>query len=94
MQCVFDPQDKLHAYLPAPITPLVYSPSPSHTFLFSLQHQQDPVSLREFMQCVFDPQDKLDEIAIVFAWNYFALLSTAKLKELAPLYSETSVSCW
>lgn len=61
------------------------------THPFILKHQSDPVSLRDFMQCVFDPQEKLDEIAVVFAWNYFALLSAGKLTELAPLYSEASV---
>ena len=45
------------------------------------------------MQCVFDPQDKLDEIAVVFSYNYYAILSagTDRLPDLAPLYAETSV---
>ena len=65
------------------------SPCPSSP----LQYANDPVSVKSFMQCVFDPQDKLDEIAIVFAWNYYAILSAGaeRLKDLAPLYSESSV---
>jgi len=63
----------------------------SHAFI--LKHQSDPVSLRDFMQCVFDPQEKLDEIAVVFAFNYYALLSagTERLKDLAPLYADGSM---
>jgi len=63
------------------------------THPFITKYQYDPADLKAFMQCVFDPQDKLDEIAVVFAWNYYALLSAGndRLKDLAPLYSETSV---
>jgi hypothetical protein len=45
------------------------------------------------MQCCFDPQDKLDEIAVVFAWNFYAILSAGadRLKDLAPLYADESV---
>jgi hypothetical protein len=52
------------------------------------------VSLRSFMQCLYNPHDKLDEIGIVFAFNYYALLNagTQRVKDLAPLYSERSVS--
>ena len=56
------------------------------------QYQDDPADLKSYMQCMFDPHDKLDEIAIVFAWSYYALLSQGKLRDLAPLYSESSVS--
>lgn len=60
---------------------------------FIRKYERDPVSLKEFMQCAFDPQDKLDEIAVVFAYNYYALLSAGKerLDDLAPLYSEESL---
>lgn len=60
-----------------------------------LQYDEDPTAdLKQYMQRVFDPHDKLDEIAIVFAWNYYALLSAGgeRLRDLAPLYSESSVS--
>lgn len=57
------------------------------------QYAADPVSLKAFMQCAFNPHDKLDEIAIVFAFNYYALLNAGvqRLRDLAPLYSPKSV---
>ncbi|KAL6760254.1 mitogen-activated protein kinase [Haematococcus lacustris] len=61
---------------------------------FIKQYESDKSSdLKAFMQCVFDPHDKLDEIAVVFAWNYYALLSAGpdRLRDLAPLYSDNSV---
>lgn len=63
----------------------------SHPYIS--KYASDRVDLRTYMQCVFDPHDKLDEIAVVFAWNYYALLSAGldRLKDLAPLYSDTSV---
>eukprot|EP00983_Pelagomonas_calceolata_P108175 1159427-Pelagomonas_calceolata.AAC.6 len=32
-------------------------------------------ALKAYMHRVFDPHDKLDEITIIFTWNYYALLS-------------------
>ncbi|GLC41062.1 hypothetical protein PLESTB_000947600 [Pleodorina starrii] len=66
----------------------------SHPFI--AKYASDPVSLKSFMQCVFNPHDKLDEIAIVFAHNYYALLNAglARLRDLAPLYSEKSNLCY
>lgn len=63
----------------------------SHPYI--TKYAQDRVDLKSYMQCVFDPHDKLDEIAVVFAWNYYALLSAGldRLKDLAPLYSDSSV---
>ncbi|GAX73570.1 hypothetical protein CEUSTIGMA_g1021.t1 [Chlamydomonas eustigma] len=60
---------------------------------FIRKYENDPVSVKEFMQCCFDPQDKLDEIAVVFAWNFYAILSAGaeRLKDLAPLYADGSV---
>lgn len=45
------------------------------------------------MQCAFNPHDKLDEISIVFAYNYYGLLSggAERLKDLEPLYTGQSV---
>lgn len=62
----------------------------SHPFI--TMYARDPVSLKQFMQCMSDPQDKLDEIAVVFAWNYYAILSSGpqKLPDLAPLYGDNS----
>nr|BCL66198.1 serine/threonine-protein kinase [Volvox reticuliferus]BCL66266.1 serine/threonine-protein kinase [Volvox reticuliferus] len=59
---------------------------------FITKYASDPVSLKSFMQCVFNPHDKLDEIAIVFAHNYYALLNAGvgRLRDLAPLYSTES----
>lgn len=59
-----------------------------------VQYQNDPVDLKAFMQYAFDPHDKLDEIAIVFAYNYYALINEgeARLRDVAPLYTDTSVS--
>ncbi|PNH03249.1 Mitogen-activated protein kinase kinase 1 [Tetrabaena socialis] len=55
-------------------------------------YASDPTTLKSFMQCCFNPHDKLDEIAIVFAHNYYALLNagTQRLRDLAPLYSKHS----
>ncbi|KXZ43451.1 hypothetical protein GPECTOR_90g538 [Gonium pectorale] len=52
----------------------------------------DPVDLKAFMRCCHNPYDKLDEIAVVFAFNYYALLDggPAKVADLAPLYSKQS----
>lgn len=63
----------------------------SHPFI--TMYERDPVSLKDFMQCMSDPQDKLDEIAVVFAWNYYAILSGGpkRLPDLAPLYGENSL---
>lgn len=63
--------------------------------LSCLQYENDSsADLAAFMQCVFDPHDKLDEIAVVFAYNYYALLSAgpARLPDIAPLYADNSVS--
>nr|BBC28469.1 serine/threonine-protein kinase [Yamagishiella unicocca] len=59
---------------------------------FIKKYANDPVSLKSFMQCAFNPHDKLDEIALVFAYNYYALLNagTQRMKDLAPLYSKQS----
>lgn len=62
--------------------------------LLSLQYEHDPsVNLKQYMQALFNPHDKLDEIALVFAWNYYALLSAGpdSVKGLEPLYSPASV---
>ena len=60
---------------------------------FITMYERDPVSLKQFMQCMSDPQDKLDEIAVVFAWNYYAILSGGpqRLPDLAPLYGDSSL---
>mmetsp|Transcript_9782 Transcript_9782/g.24382 ORF Transcript_9782/g.24382 Transcript_9782/m.24382 type:complete len:480 (-) Transcript_9782:340-1779(-) len=61
---------------------------------FVSKYANDPTAdLKAFMQCAFDPHDKLDEIAIVFAWNYYALLSGGadRLRDLAPLYADSSI---
>ncbi|GFR43202.1 hypothetical protein Agub_g4240 [Astrephomene gubernaculifera] len=57
-----------------------------------LKYADDPVSLKSFMQCAFNPHDKLDEIAVVFAFNYYAHLNggPARMRDLAPLYSKHS----
>ncbi|PNW81498.1 hypothetical protein CHLRE_06g249150v5 [Chlamydomonas reinhardtii] len=62
------------------------------THPFITKYAADPVSLKAFMQCAFNPHDKLDEIAIVFAFNYYALLNAGvqRLRDLAPLYSPKS----
>mmetsp|Transcript_39505 Transcript_39505/g.100942 ORF Transcript_39505/g.100942 Transcript_39505/m.100942 type:complete len:484 (-) Transcript_39505:27-1478(-) len=51
------------------------------------------VDVKSFMQCVFDPQDRLDEIAVRFATNYYAITSAgaARLQELLPLYTQQSI---
>ncbi len=51
------------------------------------------MNLKQFMQRVFNPYDKLDEIAIVFAYNYYKKLNGGvhTMRELAPLYSKQSV---
>ena len=48
------------------------------------------------MTCVYDPHDKLDEIAIVFAWNYYAIQNAGveHVKDLGLLYSDVSVGGW
>nr|ADI46833.1 MAPKK1f [Volvox carteri f. nagariensis] len=63
-----------------------------HPFITKTSASDPSVSLKDFMQCVFNPHDKLDEIAIVFAHNYYALLNAGvvRLRDLAPLYSAES----
>mmetsp|Transcript_13183 Transcript_13183/g.23470 ORF Transcript_13183/g.23470 Transcript_13183/m.23470 type:complete len:485 (-) Transcript_13183:419-1873(-) len=51
------------------------------------------VDVKSFMQCVYDPQDRLEEIAVRFATNYYAISSAGptRLEDLAPLYTQQSI---
>jgi len=60
-----------------------HAPACMHAFVHLLAG-----TLKEFMRSIFDPHDKLDEITIVFTWNYYALLSggTARVSALLGLF--------
>lgn len=50
------------------------------------------MDLKAWMQVAYDPNDKLDEIAIVFAFNYYTLLGPERMEDLASMYTDKSVS--
>ena len=41
-------------------------------------------ALKDYMRRVFDPHDKLDEITIIFTWNFYALLSGGSTQVCEP----------
>ncbi|MEW5306381.1 MAG: hypothetical protein WDW36_008849 [Sanguina aurantia] len=57
---------------------------------FITVYERDPVDLKAWMQVAYDPNDKLDEIAIVFAFNYYTLLGPERMEDLASMYTDKS----
>jgi hypothetical protein len=61
----------------------------------AMQYEADSTAdVRSFVQPMRSVDDELDEVAVLFGYNYYAMLSGGppRLTELAPMYSDESVS--